>query len=159
MVLWVPNVTMEYVIMVPVLLMQVILVPMATVWMIDVWVDQRKETALQDVASHLGSTVQQLYLSLNREEAGTGIVTQVSNVPPFIESIPYVVDASDRRVENGTIIDLHLALIGTSINAFTRVTLGSNVLLGPQRTFISNSTNACIMVEKFSNGTLSFSFG
>ncbi len=154
-----PNVTMEYVIMVPVLLMQVILVPMATVWMIDVWVDQRKETALQDVASHLGSTVQQLYLSLNREEAGAGIVTQASNVPPFIESIPYVVDASDRRVENGTIIDLHLALIGTSINAFTRVTLGSNVLLGPQRTFISNSTSACIKVEKFSNGTLSFSFG
>jgi hypothetical protein len=150
---------MEYVIMVPVLLMQVILVPMATVWMIDVWVDQRKETALQDVASHLGSTVQQLYLSLNREEAGAGIVTQASNVPPFIESIPYVVDASDRRVENGTIIDLHLALIGTSINAFTRVTLGSNVLLGPQRTFVSNSTNACIIVEKFSNGTLSFSFG
>jgi hypothetical protein len=150
---------MEYVIMVPVLLMQVILVPMATVWMIDVWVDQRKETALQDVASHLGSTIQQLYLSLNREEAGAGTVTQVSNVPPFIESIPYVVDASDRRVENGTIIDLHLALIATSITAFTRVTLGSNVLLGPQRTFISNSTNACIMVEKFSNGTLSFSFG
>jgi len=145
--------------MVPVLLMQVILVPMATVWMIDVWVDQRKETALQDVASHLGSTIQQLYLSLNREEAGAGTVTQVSNVPPFIESIPYVVDASDRRVENGTIIDLHLALIATSITAFTRVTLGSNVLLGPQRTFISNSTNACIMVEKFSNGTLSFSFG
>lgn len=154
-----PNVTMEYVIMVPVLLMQVILVPMATVWMMDVWVDQRKETALQDVASHLGSTVQQLYLSLNREEAGAGIVTQASNVPQFIESIPYVVDASDRRVENGTIIDLHLVLIGTSINAFTRVTLGSNVLLGPERTFISNSTSACIIVEKFSNGTLSFSFG
>ena len=154
-----PNVTMEYVIMVPVLLMQVILIPMATVWMIDVWVDQRKETALQDVASHLGSTIQQLYLSLNREEAGAGTVTQTSNVPPFIESIPYEVDASDRRVENSTIIDLHLALIGTSITATTHVTLGSNALLGPQRTFMSNSTSACIKVEKFSNGTLSFSFG
>jgi len=150
---------MEYVIMVPVLLMQIILVPMATVWMIDVWVDQRKETALQDVASHLGSTIQQLYLSLNREEAGTGTVTQISNVPPFIESIPYVVDASDRRVENGTIIDLHLALMETSITATTYVTLGSNALLGEQRTFISNSPSACIKVEKFSNRTLSFSFG
>jgi hypothetical protein len=150
---------MEYVIMVPVLLMQVLLVPMATVWMMDVWVDQRKETALQDVASHLGSTIQQLYLSLNREEAGAGTVTQASNVPTFIESIPYRVDASDRRVENSTIIDLHLALIETSITATTHVTLGSNVLLGEQRTFISNSMNACIKVEKFSNGTLSFSFG
>jgi hypothetical protein len=145
--------------MVPVLLMQVLLIPMATVWMIDVWIDQRKETALQDVASHLGSTIQQLYLSLNREEAGAGTVTQASNAPQFIESIPYEVDASDRRVENSTIIDLHLALVGTSITATTHVTLGSNALLGPQRTFMSNSTSACIMVEKFSNGTLSFSFG
>jgi len=155
----VPNVTMEYVIMVPILLMQVILIPMATGWMMDVWVDRRRETALQDVASHVGSTVQQLYLSLNREEAGAGTVTQASNVPQFIESIPYVIDASDRRVENSTIIDLHLALMGTSITATTHVTLGSNVLLGTQRTFISNSTSACIKVEKFSNGTLSFSFG
>jgi len=145
--------------MIPILLMQVILIPAATGWMMAVWVDQRRETALQDVASHLGSTVQQLYLSLNREEVGAGIVTQASNVPPFIESIPYVVDASDRRVENGTTIDLHLALMGTSITATTHVTLGSNALLGPQRTFISNSTSACIKVEKFSNRTLSFSFG
>ena len=154
-----PNVTMEYTIMVPILLMQVLLIPVATGWMMDVWVDRRRETALQDVASHVGSTVQQLYLSLNREEAGAGTVTQASNVPPFIESTPYVIDASDRRVENSTIIDLHLALIGTSITATTHVTLGSNALLGTQRTFISNSTSACIKVEKFSNGTLSFSFG
>ncbi len=150
---------MEYVIMVPILLMQIILIPMATGSMIDIWVDRRRETALQDVASHLGSTIQQLYLSLNREEAGAGIVTQASNVPPFVESIPYVVDASDRRIENSTIIGLHLALMGTSITATTHVTLGSNVLLGTQRTFVSNSTSACIKVEKFSNGILSFSFG
>jgi len=155
----VPNVTMEYAIMVPILLMQVLLIPVATGWMMDVWVDRRRETALQDVASHVGSTVQQLYLSLNREEIGAGTVNQTSNVPPFIESIPYVIDASDRRVENSTIIDLHLALMGTSITATTHVTLGSNVLLGTQRNFISNSTSACIKVEKFSNGTLSFSFG
>ena len=127
--------------------------------MMDVWVDRRRETALQDVASHVGSTIQQLYLSLNREEIGAGTVNQTSNVPPFIESIPYVVTASDRRIENSTMIDLHLALMGTSITATTYVTLGSNALLGTQRTFISNSTTACIKVEKFSNGTLSFSFG
>ena len=145
--------------MVPILLMQVLLIPVATGWMMDVWVDRRRETALQDVASHVGSTIQQLYLSLNREETGAGTVTQASNVPQFIESTPYVIDASDRRVENSTIIDLHLALMGTSITATTYVTLGSNALLGTQRTFISNSTTACIKVEKFSNGTLSFSFG
>ena len=145
--------------MVPILLMQVILIPVATGWMMDVWVDRRRETALQDAASHLGSTIQQLYFSVNREEIGAGTVTQASNVPPFIESTPYVVTASDRRVENSTIIDLHLALMGTSIAATTHVRLGPNVLLGEQCSFMSNSTSACIKVEKSSDGTLSFSFG
>lgn len=154
-----PHVSIEHVIMLPILLMQVILVPLATGWMMDAWVDRRRETTLQDVASHLGSTIQQLYFSLNREEIGTGTVTQASNIPQFIESIPYIVTASDRKIENSTIIDLHLSLTGTSITATTQVTLGSNVLLGEQRTFTSNSASASIIVEKFSNGTLSFSFG
>jgi hypothetical protein len=153
-----PHVTIEYIIMVPILLMQVLLVPMATGWMMDSWVDRRMETALQDVASHLGSTIQQLYSSLNREEIGAGTVTQASNVPAFIESIPYVVNAYEWKVENSTVICLHLALRETSITATTQVTLGANVLLGAERTFVSNSTNARIEVEKFSNGTLSFSF-
>jgi hypothetical protein len=152
------HITIEYVIMIPILLLQVILIPVATGWMMDVWVDRRRETALQNVASHLGSTIQQLYFSLNREEIGAGTVTQASNVPPFIESIPYVVIASDRKVENSTIIDLYLALMGESISVTTRVTLGPNVMWR-QSIFVSNSTSACIMVEKFSNGTLSFSFG
>ncbi len=153
-----PHVTIEYIIMVPILLLQVLLVPMATGWMMDSWVDRRMETALQDVASHLGSTIQQLYSSLNREEIGAGIISQASNVPAFIESTPYVVNAYEGKIENGTVIGLHLALRGTSITATTQVTLGSNVLLGAERTLVSNSTNARIEVEKFSNGTLSFSF-
>ncbi|MGQ9460204.1 MAG: hypothetical protein ACUVRA_03110 [Candidatus Bathyarchaeaceae archaeon] len=152
------HITIEYVIMIPILLLQVILIPVATGWMMDVWVDRRRETALQNVASHLGSTIQQLYFSLNREEIGAGTITQASNVPPFIESIPYVVIASDRRVENSTIIDLYLAFMGKSVSVTTRVTLGPNVMWR-QSIFVSNSTSACVRVEKFSNGTLVFSFG
>jgi len=150
--------SMEYVIMVPILLVQVILIPFAVGWMMDVWVVRRRETALQDVASHIGTTIQQLYFSLNREEIATGTTTQAANVPPFIESIPYVITASDRKVENSTIIDLCLALMGMDVTATTRVTLGPNVLWD-QSTFVSNSADACIKVEKLSNGTLSFSFG
>lgn len=150
--------SMEYVIMVPILLVQVILIPFAVGWMMDVWVVRRRETALQDVASHIGTTIQQLYFSLNREEIATGTTTQAANVPPFIESIPYVITASDRKVENSTIIDLYLALMGIDVTATTRVTLGPNVLWS-QSTFVSDSADACIKVEKLSNGTLSFSFG
>lgn len=152
-----PHVSMEYAIMVPILLTQVILIPMATAWMMDAWVVRRKETELQDVASHVGSTIQQLYFSLNREEITPGVTTQAANVPLFIESIPYVITASDKKVENSTIIDLQLSLTGTSISTATRVTLGPNVLW-EQSTLVSNSTSPGVKVEKFSNGTLSFSF-
>jgi len=149
---------MEYAIMVPVLLVQVILIPVATGWMMDVWVVKRRETALQDVASHMGTTIQQLYFSLDREEIAAGTTTQTTNVPPFVESIPYIVTASDTRIGNTTLVDLHLALMGTDIAVTSRVTLGPNVLW-EQTTFVSDSTSASIQVQKFSNDTLSFSFG
>jgi len=149
---------MEYAIMVPILLVQVIFIPLAAGWLVEVWVIRRRETALQDVASHVATTIQQLYFSLNREEIAPGTTTQAANVPAFIESIPYVIIASDRKVENSTIIDLHLALMGIDTTVTTGVTLGPNVLWG-QPSFASNSTSASIEVEKFSNGTLSFSFG
>jgi hypothetical protein len=149
---------MEYAIMVPVLLMQVILIPMATGWIMDVWAVRRRETALQDVASHIGTTIQQLYFSLNREEIAAGTTTHSPNLPPFIESIPYIITASHRKVENSTLVDLYLALIGTGTTVTSRVTLGPDVLW-QQSTFLSNSTSACITVEKFSNKTLNFSFG
>ena len=152
-----PHVSMEYAIMVPILLMQVILIPLAAGWMMDVWVDKRRETALQDIASHMGTTIQQLYFSLTREEVEAGITTQSANVPNFIESIPYAITASDKKVENSTLVDLHLALMGVGIAVNTRVTLGPNVLW-KQSTFLSNSTSAGLQVLKYANGTLAFSF-
>jgi len=135
-----PHVSMEYAIMVPVLLLQVILIPMAAGWMMDVWVVRRRETALQDVASHMGTAIQQLYFSLNSEEVAVGITSHSPKVPPFIESIPYVITASDRKVESSTIIDWQQSA-------------------GVRAPFLSNATSASIYVEKFPNGTLGFSFG
>lgn len=153
-----PHVSMEYAIMVPILLVQVILIPVAVGWMMETWVTRRREIALQDVASQIGTTIQQLYFSLHPKEIATGTTTQAANIPPFIESIPYVITASGKKVENSTLLDLYLALMGVDSTATTRVTLGPNVLW-QQSTFVSNSTSASIIVHKFSNGTLSFSFG
>ena len=153
-----PHVSLEYVIMVPILIVQVILIPVATGWMMDVWVSRRRETELRDIASHMGTTIQQLYFSLNREEIIAGTTTQTPKVPPSIEFLPYNITASSQKYENSTLIDLNLALTETDITVMTRVTLGPNVLW-QDSTFLSNSTNPCVIVEKFSNGTLSFSFG
>lgn len=156
-----PHVTMEYVIMVPILLMQVLLLPMATGWMMSSWVDARRQLALQDAVNHLGSTIQQLYFSLNRDEVSPGIVTQASNVPPTIELHPYNVTGvltTISAVNSSKVLKLTAVLSGTQNTATGKVVLGTNVAW-LSSTFISVSTNAHVRAEKFSNGTILFSFG
>ena len=153
-----PHISMESAIMAPILIVQVILIPVAASWMMASWVDQRRETALQDVASHMGSTIQQLYFALNHEGISAGTTIQTANVPPFIESIPYVVTASDRKVENSTIIDIYLTLVRVGVSTSASVTLGPNASW-QESTFVSNSTQARIEVQKLANDTLIFTFG
>ena len=148
---------MEYAIMVPVLLVQVILIPTAAAWIIDVWTVKRRENTLQDIANHVGSTIQQLYFSLNRDDVTPGTTVQSAKFPLYVENIPFTIITFFKKVENSTILDLHLALTGTEVATTSRVTLGPNIIW-KDSTFVSNSTDPGIGVVKFSNGTLQFSF-
>jgi hypothetical protein len=150
------HVTIEYVIMVPVLILQIFLFPLTANWLMNIWVDSRRTLALQEVASRLGSTIQQIYYSLNHETISAGTATQKSNVPTFIEDYPYTGNATLRTVLDPTLnssklleITLKLGTVGTSVT--TSVILGQNVEW-TNSTFISNSTNACINAVKFWNG-------
>ena len=147
------HITIEYVIMVPLLIMQIILFPLTTSWLMNIWVDSRRTLALQEAASHLGSTIQQIYLTLNHTTISAGIVTQKSNVPPFIENYPYIGTATLKTVLDPALnsskilkITLKLNTIGTTVT--TSVILGQMVQW-QESTFVSNSTNACIRAEKF----------
>lgn len=157
-----PHVTIEYVIMVPVLILQIFLFPLTAGWLMNVWVDSRRTLALQEVASHLGSTIQQIYFSLNHETISAGTATQKSDVPPFIENYPYTGTAILRTVLDPDLnsskvlkITLKLGTVGTTVT--TSVILGQNVLW-QESTFVSNSTSAGIRAEKFTNGTICLSF-
>jgi hypothetical protein len=158
-----PHVTIEYAIMVPVLILQIFLFPLATGWLMDVWVNSRRTLALQEAVSYLGSAIQQVYFALNHETISAGTVTQKSNVPPLIESYPYTGTAALKTVLDPTlnsskvlVLTLKLGTIGTTVTS--SVILGQNVLW-QNSTFMSNSTNACIMAQKLTNGTIRFSFG
>jgi len=151
-----PHVTIEYVIMVPVLILQIFLFPLTANWLMNIWVDSRRTLALQEAASHLGSTIQQIYFSLNHETISAGTATQKSNVPPFIENYPYTGNATLRTVLDPALnsskvleVTLKLKTVGTTVT--TSVILGQNVQW-QESTFISNSTNACIKAEKFWDG-------
>jgi hypothetical protein len=121
-------------------------------------VDSRRTIALQETASHLGSSIQQLYSSLNHGTISAGIVTSRMDVPPFIEGYAFSGNATLRTASDPTlnytkVLDLSLRLMGTNIQATTSVTLGQNVEWQATPILMSNSTYAGINAQKYWNGT------
>jgi len=158
----VTHITIEYMIMIPVLILQIFLFPLTASWLMNIWVDSRRTLALQEAASHLGSTIQQLYFSLNHETISAGTATYSPGLPPFIENYNYIGNATLRAVsgsaDSSKVLSITLTLAKTKIIVTTLVTLGSNVLWRSS-VFVSNSTNAVVSAEKLSNGTIRLYFG
>jgi len=157
------HITIEYIIMVPVLILQIFLFPLTASLLMNVWVDSRRTLALREAASHIGSTIQQVYFSLNHITVPAGTVTQKLGVPPFIENRPYTGNATlkpvlDPALNSSKVLEItfRLGTIGTAVT--TSVVLGQN-FEWRESTFVSNSTNACILAEKFVNGTIRLYFG
>jgi hypothetical protein len=158
-----PQITIEYMIMIPILIMQIFPFPLTAGLIMNGWVDSRRTLALKETASHLASSVQQLYSSLNHATISAGNVTNKLDTPPFIEGYPYQGNATlrtslDPTLNSSKILDITLRLMGTSIEATGSVTLGQDVLW-QNSTFMSNSTYASINAEKQSNGVIRLSFG
>lgn len=158
-----PHVTIEYMIMMPAMILQIFLFPIVASWLMNTWVDSRRTLALQDVTSHLGSTMQQLYFSLNHDTISSGNVTYSPGLPPLIENAYYVANAtlltgSHTQSNSSAYLELTVKLVGTSDIVTTTVVLGSNVLW-QQSTFVSNSNYACVNANKFPNGTILLWFG
>ncbi len=157
------HVTIEYMIMIPILIMQIFLFPLTASWLMNVWVDSRRTLAIQDAASHLGSTIQQLYFALNHGTISSGKATYSTGLPPYIEDYPYFANATLRAalgppLNSSQILEITLTLITTKMTATSSAVLGLNVLWQPS-TYKSNSTHACVTAEKFANGTISMYFG
>jgi len=158
-----PHITIEYVIMLPILILQIFLFPVAANSLMNVWVDSRRTLALQDIAGHLGSTVQQLFFSLNHASMATGTATYSPGLPPFIDTHHYTANATLRTVldpllNSSKILDLTVSMANTQNKVTTSVVLGPNVDW-QQSTFFSNSTHACVSAMKFTNGTIRMGFG
>ena len=156
------HITIEYMIMLPMLILQIFLFPLTASWLMNIWVDSRRTLALQEAASHLGSTIQQLYFSLNHETISAGTATYSPGLPPFIENYNYVGNATLRAVSasanSSKVLSITLTLAKTRITVTTLVTLGSNVQW-QSSVFVSNSTNAVVSAEKLSDGTIRLYFG
>jgi hypothetical protein len=157
-----PQVAIEYVIMVPILIAQIFLLPYAASIMMNNWVESRRNIALQEVASHLSSSMEQIYSSINHETITVGTTTYTTDLPLQIEDYPYTANASLRETgsnPNGSrILEITLKCIGIGISTTALATFGNN-MQWRNSTFMSNSTSASILVEKMSNGTILLYFG
>ena len=156
-----PSVAIEYVILIPLLFSQVIVFPFVASTMSSSWQDSQRNIELQDAADHLASTIQQLYLTINNEDILAGTVTQASTLPVTVNSYPYTATgslSSPSDPDSTRILTVTLTLEEVDNTATAAAVLGPNVQW-TESTLRSNSADASIDVQKFSNSTLVFSFG
>lgn len=158
-----PHVTVEYMIMLPLLILQIFLFPITAAWLMNVWVDSRKSLALQDAAGHLASTLQQLFFSLNHDTISVGSATYDPQLPSFIENTYYTGTAMVKTVaipsqNSSKVLEITLTFAGDKMSVKTSVVLGPDVIWR-NSTFLSNSANAYVGGEKFPNSTICLYFG
>jgi hypothetical protein len=156
----VPSVTVEYVILIPLLFTQVIVFPMVASTMTSSWQNSQRDIELQAAANHLASTIQQFYLTINTDDVLACTVTQASTVPITVASYPYSATCSLREPPDGSakILTVTLVLDELGNTANSSIVLGTNVEW-TDSTLRSNSPEAYIKVVKVADGTLTFSFG
>jgi hypothetical protein len=149
------------VLLAPLLLIQVILLPFAASTLSAKWATATQDVTLNETASQMAGTIEQLYLSLNRPEISTGTITQVSTFPAEIAEHSYYVTGqlkSSLQPGFGKILFLNLTLQELGSTVTVQTPLGTNVSWNETSRFDSSSPNASIKVQKFANGTLLFSF-
>lgn len=156
------NITIEYMILLPLLILQIFLLPYAATAMMGSWTTSSETIALQDAASSLGSTIQQFYLFMNNPTLTSASVTNQLGVPSFINGNYYVGDASLAPASgpgSEEVLNLTLSLNRSTVSTSSIVTLGQNVQWNSSgTTFKSNTPNESITANKYSNGTILLSF-
>jgi nitrogen fixation/metabolism regulation signal transduction histidine kinase len=153
------QITIEYMILIPILIVQMFLFPIAVSGIMNHWADQRMELALDEAAGHVGSSIAQTYFSLNRTYIQECTIQSAVDVKPLIEGYTYIGNASlrtilDPELSTMKMLEITFKLVGSSISTTTEVTLGQNVEWTPS---VFNSTAACLYATK-SNDVIWLSF-
>jgi hypothetical protein len=122
------QVTLEYMIMIPVLIAQIFIFPFAANAIMSTWVDTRQELSLQETAGHLGSSIQQLYYTINHASISSGSLTLKLDIPTTIEGHGYTITFGNATGSDTKILRLTLDLNESTVEASTLVTLGQNAV-------------------------------
>jgi len=151
------DVTVSHLAILPLMVLMIIVFPsLANIVMSNYTNLQRNEMA-EGTVEHLATEIQQLYYNLNKDEIMPCTVTFKNPLPATINSYPYKVTAFISAPGDPG-LTLTLSLQGLNIMVNKTIVLGQNILW-KQSELQSLSPNAAIIVQKFMNGTLQFSFG
>lgn len=148
-----PSITLEYMIMVPVLIAQIFIFPLTASVIMNTWVDSRMTIELQKTAGHLGSSIQQLYYSMNHGSMSNGIMTITLDTPPLIEGHSYTTTLCHVTQPDTSykIMNITLKLEGTKDQTSTIVTLGQNIDWQENLSFSSTANSLSLVATKTSN--------
>jgi len=156
------HITIEYMILIPVLIIQIFIFPFAANAIMGTWVDQHRSLELQEIAGHLGSSVQQLYFTMNRESdgSGSGRLTSTLDTPPTIDNHFYNITLQDvsNPSSSAKVMKITLNLIGAEGESSSLITLGNNAAWQDGATFKSNVTSIAA-TESLGSIWLSFEGG
>ncbi len=140
-------------IFIPVLIAQIFLFPLTATIIMDSWEDSRQVLELQQTAGNLGSSIQQLYYTMNRDTVSDSTMKIILDVPSSIDSRVYTtilshVISSETSYE---IMNVTLKLTGTTSQTSTLVTLGPNVDWQENLSFNSTTHSLSVVANKTAN--------
>ena len=155
-----PSITLEYMIMIPVLILQIFIFPLTASVIMNTWADSSMTIELQETAGHMGSSVQQLYYTMNHASIPNGTMTITLDTPPLIQGHAYKTTLSHATHldTSSQIMNVTLKLIGTKDQTSTLVTLGQNVDWQENLTFNSTAHSLSLVAHKTLN-SIWLSFG
>ncbi len=151
------HITIEYMIMVPVLIAQIFLFPYAATAIMDIYVDEHRSLQLQEIAGHLGSTVQQLFFTMNRASNPNDHLSAELETPPTIDNHFYNITLQDisNPSSSAKIMKITLKLIDANGEASSLITLGINAAWQDGAVFRSDVTS---LTATESSGSIYLSF-
>jgi hypothetical protein len=156
------QVTIEYMIMIPVMILQIFLFPYVAVTLMDNWTASRQTLELQDIASQVGSTVQQMYYIINHASVsgGSASMNVVLDIPRTVDDTTYTVTLSHAsNVESAyEVMNITLHTFKGSAQTSTLVTLGDNINWQNNIQFSSLTRNLTLFATKTAN-TITLTLG
>jgi len=148
--------------LIPILILQIFLFPMFVNVVMTQYVNEQRTVQLQEAASYLSSSIEQVYLSLNHTSILSCTLTSDLNSEPTVDGYVYIGNATLLAVESEShssmVLEVNLYLVNTGVSTTASVTLGQNVEWTTS-TFTSDSSNACIIAQKLPDQTVKLSFG